>query len=448
MDIEESVLIQKYEMLLYNKESIYFDITEFEIIVTHYVYEEKYIDALEALVHAELCHPEQTELGILRVKLLICMEEYEKATDLIGKLEEQLPDFYELNICQGQIYLEYSDINKAVAQFKTALKKYNDLMLEPNFDEEEDSELESELESEVYNIPDYLIEHEYYKEALFFLHQFIDKGVTNAGIFYLTACCYENMQDLEKAELYYEKSLDEDPFDEKTWVNLGILCMNNNKLHKSLEAFEFAITINENNYSAILCKANVFIKLGKYAEAIETMLYLTNQFPENANISYCFGVCYEHMGDTREAEKYYLRAIELDPQMALSYCGLAKIMYNRKNFETAISLLSTAMEAEPYNEECIYFRGLCLINLINNKDAFDSIVNNLEIIKKYPLNDDFINIHKKAVFFYNAGDLERACNYLLESMALNNNALDMFFNVLPLAKNDAYIINYIGKYLK
>jgi hypothetical protein len=59
-----------------------------------------------------------------------------------------------------------------------------------------------------------------------------------------------------------------------------------------------------------------------------------------------------------------------------------------------------------------------------------------------------MNKHKKAVFFYNVGDIEECCKYLLESVIINSEGLELFFNLFPKAKDDAFIINYFGKYLK
>jgi len=428
MDIEESTLVQKYETLLYAKKSIYFDVAEFDIIVSHYIYEGQYLDALEVLVHAKDCHPDNRELEYYKVKIFIALEEYEKAINLIEELEPILPNSFELNILRGQVHLIlYGDIDKAVEQFKIALANI------------------TSIDNDAYDIPDFLIEYGYYEDALYFLEIYINKFTADAVLLYQTAHCYDKLEQFDKSEQYYEKSLDEDPFDEKTWIALGILNLSKNNLQKALDSFEFALSINENNYVAALCRINTFIQTNEYDNAMEAIKELLYKMPDDANTMYCLGACYEKTQNVAKAEESYLKSIENDPEFAQPYWGLAKIMLLQNNVEGAIKLLDKALENDPDNDEYLFLRGQSIILL--SADALSNFISiqNMEIADS---NDEFINKYKKAIFFYSIGNMEQCCKYLIESIKQKKEGLEMFFKVYPEAKNDAYVINYLGKYIK
>jgi tetratricopeptide (TPR) repeat protein len=435
MDIEDDILIQKYETLLYNKESIYFDADEFETIIIHYMSEERFADALEALIHGELCHPDDVELALHKIRIMIQLDNYDRAFELLTALERKGHNLFEINLYKGHIHTLNNEIDDAVKEFELAFEK------RPGLDEEE-----------LQYIPEILIDQKYFNEALIFLHKFIDSGNTNAKIFLETGHCYEQIDMYTEAEKYYEKSIDEDPFNEKTWVILGSMHLCADELDKAMEAFEFALSINNNDHIASFCKIATLIKANEVEKAIECILEALLKLPGNADALASLGECYEKKQDTEEAEFYYTEAISQGADTDLPYWGLSKILYLQGDIEMAIKVIDKAIALEPDNENYLYFRGQCFMKLSNNIDTLKSILHNISAIKESNSEEsddsDFMNMHKKAVFFYNVRDMEQCCKYLLDSILIDSKGLEMFFDLFPKAKDDAYIINYLGKHLK
>jgi tetratricopeptide (TPR) repeat protein len=435
MDIEEDILIQKYETLLYNKESIYFDVDEFEVIIGHYMSEARYADALEALIHAELCHPDDIELSLHKIRIMMNLDNFDRAFELLLLLENKTNDLFEINLYKGHIYTLNDDIENAVKEFELAFEK------SPGLDEEE-----------LQYIPEILLEQKYFKEALVFLHKLIDSGNANSKTFFDAGHCYEQTSNFQEAEKYYEKSLDEDPFNERTWVILGSMHLNSQNFDKALEAFEFALSINNNDYIASFCKIATLIQSRDYSKAIDCILEMLSKSPDDANAICTLGECYEKQQNFAEAEHCYTKAISQETDSDMPYWGLSRILYAQGDIETAIQVIDKAIDLDPDNEDYLYFRGQCFISLSNNKNMLETILQNLSVIKESndekSENSEFINKHKKAIFFYNIGNMEECCKYLLESVLLDSKGFEMFFNLFPHAKDDAYIINYFGKYLK
>jgi tetratricopeptide (TPR) repeat protein len=435
MDIEDDILIQKYEMLLYNKASMYFDMDEFETIIIYYMSEERFADALEALIHAELCHPDDTELALHRVRIMMNLENYDKAFELLVDLEDKMDDLFEISLYKGHIYAMNDDIENAVAAFKLAVERSPGPGCEI-----------------VHDIPEILIEMNYFDEALIFLHKFIDSGDTNAKIFFNAGFCYEQLSKFDESEKYYEKSLDENPFDEKTWIMLGAMYLGSGNFDKALEAFEFALSINNNATIALLCKTATLIQSGDYSNAIENITKIMSHNSDDAGFLCTLGEYYEKKQDFEKAEQIYMEIIGQKNDSDMSYWGLSKLLYAQGDIENAIQVIDKAIEIDPDNEEYLYFRGQCFISLSKDKNMLSDILQSMYIIKETnaeKIEDaEFMNKYKKAVFFYNVGIMEDCCKYLLESLLINSEGLEMFFNLFPKAKDNAYLINYLGKYLK
>jgi tetratricopeptide (TPR) repeat protein len=435
MDIEDDILIQKYETLLYNKEDMYFDTDEFEVIASYYISKDRYIDALEALIHAELCHPDDIELSLHKIRIMMFLDNFDRAFELLLILENKAYDLFEIHLYKGHIYTLNDDIENAIKEFELVFEKKTDSGIE-----------------DLQYIPEILIDQKYFEEALIFLHKLIDSGNTNAKIFFSAGYCYDQISNKKEAEKYYEKSLDEDPFNEKTWVILGTLHLNANEIDKALDAFEYALSIDNEDHVALICKTAALIQSGSYDSAIECIMEILDKEPNDVNALCDLGGCYEKEQNPEEAKQCYVEAIREEPDFALPYWGLGRLLYLQGDIEAAINVIDKAIELEPNNENFLYFRGQCFIRLSYDKNTLGNILQDLYITKEYSLekskDSEFVNKHKKAVFFYNIGDIEECCKYLFESLMFNSEGLELFFNLFPQAKDDAYIINYFGKYLK
>jgi tetratricopeptide (TPR) repeat protein len=219
-----------------------------------------------------------------------------------------------------------------------------------------------------------------------------------------------------------------------------------------MEAYDFALSINKDNPFASLCKTTALIKSGNIEKAMECILDVLNTSPGDADFLCSLGECYESEYNLEEDEDCYIQAIENGTTIGNPYWKLAKIRYAENDFEGAVRTIDKALEFEPDDEKYTLFRGKCLIRLILNHAFLNDSLEHLNIEMNYQSDksddSEFMNNYRKAVFFYNMREMEQCCKYLLESIRIDSNGLDMFFELIPDAKEDAFIINYMGKYFK
>ncbi len=80
------------------------------------------------------------------------------------------------------------------------------------------------------------------------------------------------------ALLYYLKYLEEEPFSDSAWYNLGIIYNKLEQYEKAMEAYDYALAINSQNTFALFNKGNILSNLERYSEAIPVYHeYLENE---------------------------------------------------------------------------------------------------------------------------------------------------------------------------
>ena len=99
-------------------------------------------------------------------------------------------------------------------------------------------------------------------------------------------------------------------------------------------------------------KVDKAIKLyndGKYQEAIDAFSSVLEVCQDNAELYNNIALCYANLGEYEKAEKYYLKAQELNPKLAQVYINLADIYYRRKDMASGIGLVTTGLVELPDN---------------------------------------------------------------------------------------------------
>ena len=96
-------------------------------------------------------------------------------------------------------------------------------------------------------------------------------------------------------------------------------------------------------------KALEFYKDGKYNEAIDAFTAVLEIEGDNAELYNNIGLCYANLDDDEKAEKFYLKALQLNPKLAQIYINLADIYYKQKDMAKGIDLMTGGICELPDN---------------------------------------------------------------------------------------------------
>ena len=161
----------------------------------------------------------------------------------------------------------------------------------------------------------------------------------------------------ENSITYYLKYLDEEPFSDSAWYNLGIIYNKLEFYDKAMDAYDFALAINSQNSFALFNKGNILSNIEKYADAIPVYHEYLESEPASFEAMTYLADCYEKTGEIVMARKYYHEAIELAPEYADPWYGLGLIALNSGNATESLVFLRKAVRLDDENPEIWYLLG-------------------------------------------------------------------------------------------
>ena len=132
-------------------------------------------------------------------------------------------------------------------------------------------------------------------------------------------------KDYEIAERLFLKVLQLDPSFSLAWDNLAKLYRIQNKLVKSIPAFENLIKLDPKNFEALVSLGTVYIKLSKYREGIKLYQDSLKIKPENPRVYLSLGHALKTIGEREKSEAAYQNAIKYFPLSGEAYWSLANL---------------------------------------------------------------------------------------------------------------------------
>ncbi len=132
-------------------------------------------------------------------------------------------------------------------------------------------------------------------------------------------------KDYEIAEKLFLKVLQLDPSFSLAWDNLAKLYRIQNKLLKSIPAFENLIKLDPRNFEALVSLGTVYIKLSKYHEGIKLYEESLKIKPDNPRVYLSLGHALKTIGEREKSEAAYQNAIKHFSLSGEAYWSLANL---------------------------------------------------------------------------------------------------------------------------
>ena len=96
-------------------------------------------------------------------------------------------------------------------------------------------------------------------------------------------------------------------------------------------------------------KAMGLFKEGKYKESIDAFSSVLETEPDNADIYNNMGVAYSCLDNFEQAEKFYIKAIELDPELVQAYINLSDLYFKAGDVASSLGTLQRGSYELPDN---------------------------------------------------------------------------------------------------
>jgi tetratricopeptide (TPR) repeat protein len=187
----------------------------------------------------------------------------------------------------------------------------------------------------------------------------------------------------EESITLHQNIIDEYPYSELAWFNLGAGFQGLKLYEKSIDAYKYAVAIDEKFDYAYRNMGDAYIRLRKYKDAIEALeRVLELSRPEDV-IYEAIGHCYDRLKNYAQARFYYRKASHLNQEDSKLFYKIACTYINEGHWSTGAKQLQTALQMHRLQPEYNLAMGECKMQLGEYKEAIQYFSN---VVAQRPKN--------------------------------------------------------------
>lgn len=393
--------LAKFESMLKSNKPAFFDSSEFEDIIIHYLDQGKATLAKRALKFALEQHPECNALQLAHAEILIYEDKTEQAERILYNLLKLEPFNEEIYIQIANIYSKKDQHLEAIEQLKIAAKYTDDL-------------------ADVYNLMgmEYLFMDQLEEAKSCFL-TCLNSDVDDQTALYNVIYCFEFLDQIEEAILFLETYINKNPYSQVAWHQQGRLLYDIKKYQEALTAFDFAFIIDEYFVGAIVEKGKCYEKLKMYQEAIACYLYAIELEEGSSYVYLRLGKCFEKINDLQKAVSFYNKATKEDPLLDKAWIIITDFYIKNNNYRKALYYIKKGLEIDTENAK--YWERYIKINFYLGN--YEEVIYGYDTLKNIkPKNSKFFMMYADSHILIN--DIEKAIGILIEAHMNDTKNLD------------------------
>jgi tetratricopeptide (TPR) repeat protein len=346
-------LLKQYENLKNGHSHAFIDEDAFEKIIDHFQEKDDLAKAMEAADLGSEQYPYSSMLLIKKADILLANRRYKDALSILQ--QASLLDSGDINlyILKTDAYLALDQQEKAVVLLKEALSL---------FEGRERIELLFEL-ADVYD------DYEEFDKVFDCLKMILEADPNNEEALYKICFWTDFTGRNEESIRLHQHIIDEYPYNELAWFNLAAAYQGIKLYEKAIDAYLYAITIDEKFDYAYRNMGDAYIRLRKYKEAIEALEKVIELAKPEDVIYEAIGHCYDRMKNYGQARFYYRKASHLQKDESKLFYKIACTYFNEGQWESCVKQLDNAMKIHRLQPEYNLLMGECKVQLKSFKEA-------------------------------------------------------------------------------
>lgn len=462
-DQEFLLKLARFEENLKGEISSYFESSEIESFLDHYISKAQFLKALYACEYAIEKYPFNYDFLTTKAEVFIYLERINEALELLEyqiALGNTSANIFSLF---GDAYLMKDEHNMALSYYKKALEVvYND--------KEEKQGIYFDIAFVYQSMEQYTLGIKYLMKVLRMNPKHPD-AINELGI------CIDLAEEYEVGIKHFEEVINMNPYSDMAWFYLGHCYTNLKLIEKAANAYEYAVIINDKNDLAQLAYADALFELDKYTDALEIYVVLEREGDTSETIYKKIGMCYYQLENIDEAKSYYNKGIKtciseeftdelwyllgeafeaednftsakkcyetaLDKyDSEIYWAALANIEQELGNFEDALKFFENAVEGDPYNEALWEAYAYCLMDSGDIEASIATLESGLEIMPKsanlrYLLGATMIK----------RGHNQQGSVEIEKALVMNYNEHETIFEYFPEFSNNHDVLSLIERY--
>lgn len=338
-----ALLLNKFELLQQGKK-VKFKVNDFTQLINYLIESQDFQKAFLVLVQAINLYPDNYKIQLAEIQVLIESSLNIAALKKLKVLYKTNKNDIGLLMLAGINFVKLAFFNKAVKIFDRVVnlvKNDKDFLL--------------------YNISQIFIDAENYLIAAKYLEKAHEINYEDESIILDLAFCYDRINEFAKAEKLFVKYLSIEPFSELAWFNYGVVLMEQKKIEKAMEAFDFSTAIAPEFASPIFNKAQLLLKLHNYKDSIVLFSKFITIEPNNASAFYFKAKAEFHSKKYILALKDLKQCLKIDKNNGYAWYLTAKIYFVLRKKLQAKKAISLALSIDKKNQKFIKFASNIIV---------------------------------------------------------------------------------------
>ncbi len=344
--------IAKFESMLKTDDVYFFDSEDFEDIIHHYLNNGKISLAKKAIKIGLRQHPDSIELKLLNIEVLVFENNLDLAEKMLDRLQLLDSSNEEIYIQRANIYSKKDNHEAAVALLEKALELSSNSL-----------DIYSLLGMEYLFMDDFELAKKNFMQC-------VCLDPHDYSSLYNVVYCFEFLEDYDGAIHFLNDYLEQNPYSQVAWHQLGKQYMIKDLLEEALAAFDFAIISDDEFIGAYFEKGRVLEKMGKYNEAITNYETTINIEDPTSHAYLRMGKCHEKLDNDDLAKYYYYQTVHEDPLLDKGWIAITEFYCRKKNHEKALYYINKAINID--GENPLYWKKCAGIHkILKNLDEAD-----------------------------------------------------------------------------
>ncbi|MBC8779954.1 MULTISPECIES: tetratricopeptide repeat protein [Staphylococcus] len=168
-----------------------------------------------------------------------------------------------------------------------------------------------------------------------------------------------------------------------------------------------------------------YIKDGKFEDALKALFENIEENPNAVENYINAGIVLSDAGEIEKAERFFQKAITIDPSNGAVYYNLANVYYNQVRFKEAIKLYQKALKNNVATVDCNYMIGMSF----NQLEAFKEALPFLMTAAEKDDNDDVEIQFQYGLVLCQLEMFEQAINQLNHVLKIDPKHVDAIYNL-------------------
>jgi tetratricopeptide (TPR) repeat protein len=440
-------ILKRYENLKKGRGQSYIDEESFEKLIDYFDEKEDIGSALEAAEKGAEQYPFSSTMVIRRADLLIATHKYREALTLLD--HAAMLDSGDINvyILKTDAYLALDRQEKAVEILEEALTLFTG----------------EERISLLFELADVYDDYQEFEKVFDCLKLILEQEPNNEEALYKICFWTDFTGRNEESIKLHQKIIDEFPYNDLAWFNLGAAYQGIKLYEKALDAYHYAVAINEKFDYAYRNMGDAYIRLKKYKEAIEVLQKVLELTKPEALIYEALGFCYDKLHNNGQARFYYRKASHISPDDSKLYYKIAV-----KQLETALRihrqqpeynlLMGECKMRQGFYKDAIHYFSAVVSQSPKNKKGWEALVRCLYIGKYYEeareqvtaaikiLNAQPIFIYYLSAILFALGKTKEGILQLENAMSKSPKQVKKFVELNPSILQNHHVVDVISKF--